>query len=501
MSGIFINSDAWNFWLDNQGNMTADAVRKDVEFYAAQGGVEGIFYNMNFQRSFYPTKVGTPIWKDCEILEDGSVTLRGEKLPPDVADEYRAMIAGGKELNEKVPDFMQIRYDHCKKIGVEMWHSMRMNDVHWTPLGQEFRPQHCDLWVERKDLLRAWYRHTQRSIWHDNAFDYGKQEVYDYHIAMVREYLLDYESDGIELDWLRACPVFKPGYDEINTPIFTQFMRDVRKAADEAAEKWGHRVRVAARVPTYVNEAMGMGMNVAAWCREGLIDILSPGPIHHQTEQDTQVQLWRLIAPEPVILAPCVNCTAMSAPGWSIESVNESDFGFVSNFYQQGADTIYVYNHFQGHGRRYPQIHDFFRLAGDRAAVAKEHRRHILTKHLPAGEGVFERSCYPCAVWAKCCNGGIKINCGEGTEGRSARIILGTTREVDVDVLLNTVKCELLPADTPLPSVMPKKSAYYVQAKVPAGILHDGWNDVELFNNGEKDINENEFVWLEVEIF
>ena len=104
MSGIFINSDAWNFWLDNQGNMTADAVRKDVEFYAAQGGVEGIFYNMNFQRSFYPTKVGTPIWKDCEILEDGSVTLRGEKLPPDVADEYRAMIAGGKELNEKVPE-------------------------------------------------------------------------------------------------------------------------------------------------------------------------------------------------------------------------------------------------------------------------------------------------------------------------------------------------------------------------------------------------------------
>ena len=77
----FVNSDAWNFWCNekiatlNRDELKA-AVEKDVDFYA-RPGVEAVFYNMNFQRSFYPTKVGTPYWKDCAIGPDGKLTLRG----------------------------------------------------------------------------------------------------------------------------------------------------------------------------------------------------------------------------------------------------------------------------------------------------------------------------------------------------------------------------------------------------------------------------------------
>ena len=45
MSGVFINSDAWNFWTDSKCIETdpAKAIRDDVDFYADSGGVEAVF--------------------------------------------------------------------------------------------------------------------------------------------------------------------------------------------------------------------------------------------------------------------------------------------------------------------------------------------------------------------------------------------------------------------------------------------------------------------------
>lgn len=182
MSGIFINVDAQTFW-HNSGNMNREGVIRDVDFYTKNGGVEAVFYNMNFQRAFFPSKVFTPIWKDCELDENGDLLLRGKKTD----NGFKPLVFNCKKLIECCPDFMKLRYDRCHENGAEMWHSMRMNDTHHTVIGQEHLPQHGDLWQERKDLLRAWYRHFWRQDWHDNAFDYGKREVYDYHLAFVRE--------------------------------------------------------------------------------------------------------------------------------------------------------------------------------------------------------------------------------------------------------------------------------------------------------------------------
>lgn len=505
MSGIFINSDAWNFWLSPTEMMNADGIRADVDFYTDRGGVEAIFYNMNFQRSFYDTRVGTPIWKDCEVLDDGTLLMRGK--PVDAANDaavYAGMIRNVLELHKNCPDFMAERYRYCREKGVEMWHSMRMNDVHHTPLGKEHRPQHCDLWLDRKDLIRAWYRHTWRGEWIDNALDYGNPEVYAYHLAMAEEYLMDFESDGIELDWLRCAPVFKPGFDEMNAPILTRFMQDVRRIADKAEQKWGHRIRIAVRVPGVVTEAMGMGMDVHTWVKENLIDVLIPGPRDTSTEQGYNIGLWRIIAPEPVIIAPCIDYDMSSNPlSWGQVFCNETDCGFASNFYEQGADTIYLYNHFPRHLKDHADMQEFFAIAADPEKVAAHRRRHVLTRHAHNGEGQFPVLCYPHQIWSNCCNGGVKINAGQNTQGRRARIVVGATVPLDIDVLLNTELCRMLPEDTPLPGYMPWKTGvktYFVQAEIPAGVLHDGWNVVEFFHKGNFTIHAHELIWTEIAI-
>ena len=505
----FVNSDAWNFWCNekiatlNRDELKA-AVEKDVDFYA-RPGVEAVFYNMNFQRSFYPTKVGTPYWKDCAIGPDGKLTLRGKPISEVAGEEspestYRKMFLSSKNMQEKFPEFMTYRYEYCHQKGLEMWHSMRMNDIHHATIGMEFRPQHGDLWLDHKECVRAWYRHTWRSEWNDNALDYGQKKVYDYHLAMAREYLMDYPNDGLEFDWLRSAPVFKPGFDEMNMPRLTDFVRQVKKYALEAEKKWGHKIRLAHRVPARVRDAYGLGMDISTWAKEGLVDVLIPGGVPGtSTEGDIDIAIYRALAPKPVVIAPELNCSIGTRPGWGVRFDRAIDSGFASGFYQAGADGIYFYNHFPYHDKDFPWVKDFFAEAADRAKVASLPRRHVYTWHQRTGEGRFEEENMPHAIWPQCCNGGVKINCGEKVTGRAARVVFGTTKPFSTDVLVNTVKC-VAPAKAEPVNVPRRKKTetFYYTSEIPSGTLHDGVNVVEFFNTSDFTLEPGQLIWLEV---
>lgn len=313
---------------------------------------------------------------------------------------------------------------------------------------------------------------------------------------------MEYESDGIELDWHRSMPIFKPGCDEMNTPVFTQFMRDVRTIAGEAAAKWGHRVRVAALVPYRVDDAVGMGMDVQTWCREKLADVIIPCEHHHSTNAEYQIRIWRMIVPEDVILAPCIDCSVYcNRGGYGLEMTEGTDCGFASAFYEMGADTLYLYNHFPTTQPEFPRMREFFGYAGDRAAVAEKERRQIAVRHEPVGEGTWRMPpMHPNEIWQESCDGATKINAGENVAGREAVVVLGFDRPVEVDVLVNTEKCALLPADTPLTDKYPAKIPFWIQAKIPEGVLHDGWNEVELFNRMRQSIFGKEIAWMEIRL-
>ncbi len=498
-NGIFINSDAWNFWETDPGNMSRQGIMDDVDFYAKKG-VAAVFYNLNFQRVFFPSESCTPIWKDCALAENGDLLLRGVKT----SDYYKPHVLNCKLLWERLPDWMQFRYDYCHEKGIEMWHSMRMNDVHYTAAGGEHRPQHCDLWQERKDLLRAWYRHGWRNCWTDNAFDYGQPEVYEYHLQMAREYLLNWESDGIELDFMRAMPIFKPGSDEANKEILTQFLREIRNLTKEAEAKFGHPLRIAVRVPYRPVDAFGAGMDIPAWFREKLTDVIIPSPDGLCTEVPQDIEVWRALTPADVILAPCIDYNINSVYDHQLLMNNYSDNGTASSYYQMGADTVYLYNHFpRGVREGYTDMTDFFGYGNDRNETAKRKRRHIYTRHQTAGEGrIDEIISYPRAIPPHTACGSIKVNAGEQTAGRKARVVFGLRRPgLNVDVLLNTVQCPKTPG-APEGLTMPISTrgdqTRYYSAEIPAGVLHDGWNAVEFFNSGDTDISEWDFTWLEI---
>jgi len=495
MNGIFINVDSQTFWHDSR-NMDRDGVIRDVDFYTKNGGVEAVFYNMNFQRAYFDSKVFTPLWKDCEVRGD-DFYFRGGKCKFSNQDQMQNLLL----MRRNCPDFMQVRYDRCHENGAEMWNSMRMNDVHWSQLGSEHNPQHSDLWRARKDLLRAWYRHTWRGIWTDGCFDYAQKEVYDYHLAFARELMMEFRSDGIELDFLRAAPIFKPGFDEINAHILTQFIRDVRKVCDEAAAKWGHRMRIAVRVPSGVEDTLMLGMDVTRWCEEKLIDVLIAGPNSVASEIDPQLAIWKQILPPDVIFAPGIDYLAMSRRDQYVTFSESTDCGFASALYQLGADTLYFYNHFPTTQPEFPQMSEFFGYAADRRTVARKERRQLVTRHESVREGPLSfPPMHPEEIWVKSGNGSTKVNAGENVAGRESVVVIGFDREVEADVFVNTEKCELIPGK-PQTDKYPAKIPFWIQARIPAGVLHDGWNAVELFNQSEtQSIFGREIAWMEIRI-
>ncbi|MBO5958511.1 MAG: hypothetical protein J6Q65_00160, partial [Lentisphaeria bacterium] len=388
-----------------------------------------------------------------------------------------------------------------------------------STLCEEFRPQHSDLWLDHKEMLRAWYRHTWRGYWIDNGFDYGRRDVYQYHLNMVREYLLDYEADGIELDWMRAMPIFKPGYDETNMGIMTQFMRDVKAAALEAEKKFGHRIRIAARVPYQPQEAYALGMDVNTWAVEGLIDVLIPSPNGLCMEQDAQLKLWRVIVPKPVILAPCIDYVVVSnRENFARQAFrSEIDYAMASSYYEQGADTIYFYNHFPRHERdTEPRIREIFPTVADREKVSSMPRRHVITAHESCVEGIRNAPCFPPKIWEKCCDGGARIHAGEKTSGRSGVILIGSSVPLNINVLLNTEYCKPV-TDFELPENFrpggngTKNGEFWVVSgnvpeifwtcvEIPQLALHDGRNNVEIYNHDAHIIESGEILWMELNL-
>ena len=68
-------------------------------------------------------------------------------------------------------------------------------------------------------------------------WDYAKQEVRDFVLALLSEAFLDYDVDGVELDFMRSEFLFAKSDTVEGTKAFNGFMRALRDVADQAEQK------------------------------------------------------------------------------------------------------------------------------------------------------------------------------------------------------------------------------------------------------------------------
>ena len=73
------------------------------------------------------------------------------------------------------------------------------------------------------------------------------------------------------------CPYyFEDDEAERNAPIMTDFLRDVRRLADETAAARGRPLEIGARILPTREGNLAQGLDVAAWIQDGLLDFVAP---------------------------------------------------------------------------------------------------------------------------------------------------------------------------------------------------------------------------------
>ena len=118
-----------------------------------------------------------------------------------------AVIADGREL-------MQIYIDSCRRHGIAAIASMRMNDAHTSDEAREWqvrsrrKKSRPDLLIGSPTPTRAGGADRWNFCW---QWDYEQEEVRDRFLGLVDETLERYDFDGVELDWMRGPPYFRPG--------------------------------------------------------------------------------------------------------------------------------------------------------------------------------------------------------------------------------------------------------------------------------------------------
>jgi len=370
----------------------------------------------------------------------------------------------------------KVWFERCRQQNIEPWLSVRMNDNHGR--------------IEDYYWLRSLFLYEAKA----NGWLIGKTEAdkdrkelqggfnhYDYAVPQVRQKMLDYfaeqldmyDVDGLELDFSREWVCF----DYVNCPdkveIMNDFIRETKKVVSAAEGKWGHKIKIIARLPMDMEQCLMYGFDVRTWDKEQLVDHICITTRYESCCNDMEIDKWKDALPHTEMSAGMeVNCLARNhaygigvydplqrtvRPKGSVDTIN----GMAAAYACQGADAIYLYNYYVN-----PYCESVEHIAGKKDAILGKsltlnlirrigssdtvfstRRRYIIMYQDYAPYG-FERYCpLPVSVAA----GGsttLSLPVGYVPEEDKAHFVIGMSKGTpeDAEILVNGKPCATLAA-------------------------------------------------------
>ncbi|MEW6358364.1 MAG: hypothetical protein AB1696_18670 [Planctomycetota bacterium] len=241
--------------------------------------------------------LGTKVNYPSKVVE-----LCGEGATPEVLSQVREgdrrLTALLQKLRADGVDTLQCVAQGCHEAGILCYVTIRANPVY--PLKAQGWPDgsmagfyNAKFWWDHPE-----FRIVQKSGKEHPALSYAFPEVREWKLAILRE-ALQRDIDGIDIDFLRHPPVL--GYEaplvqgfqakfsadpktlpdddarwlQYRCDVMSDFMREVRRAVNEAAESKGRPLGISVRIDHRYFRAWGL--DIEAWMKERLIDILVVG--------------------------------------------------------------------------------------------------------------------------------------------------------------------------------------------------------------------------------
>ena len=354
---VLYNSDGSNiFW---RKKFSRDDVYSSVD-ETADAGVTTLLFNPNpCQNVVYPGTAAAMFSYDFPRTP-GFIPTERDSMYRHFSDNLRSLLKDSLDPVGMIVDRGRLR-------GMEAFLTVRMNELHdvdrpGSPLLGEFWKAHTE------------YRVGGYEGWGAFALNYAEPAVREYYFALLRELCERYPIDGLELDFMRF-PYYFPR-DTANTAsyaeIMTHFVERVRNMTAETGGRRGMPILLAARVPSSLKACAYVGLDPAAWCRRGLLDLLTVAPFL-STEPDMPLGEFR-IACGDVPIYGCFEYTCGERM-MTVEEIRAAS----ALFYAGGADGIYSFNYFCAREGGQEPAFSVFHDIGDPAALRRMDKVYTLS--------------------------------------------------------------------------------------------------------------------------
>ena len=297
--------------------------KKGLENYIdeiVRGHVTHFVMNLNSQRANFPSKTFEPLWKSLDEPER------------DHLDYIRAM----KALYESGVDPYKVWIDRCRVKGIHPWISIRMNDLHRWDVAKS------------PNISTFWHEHPEYRLrpegW-DNGLDYTLEPVRKRMLDFITEVLDRYDPEGLELDLMRFRRYLPIGREKECAPIFTAYMREIRKVANAAAAKRGHTITLSVRLSSKPSESRKLGMEADVWAKEGIVDVIVPTSPWESIDFDIPLAEWRTWTGDQVPIVPSAD-EGITENGKRRIATFEEYRRWARIMHERGAKGLYLFNFF-----------------------------------------------------------------------------------------------------------------------------------------------------------
>ena len=251
-------------------------------------------------------------------------------------------------------DILDVCVEETHRRGLEAFYTHRINAADnevgkyaWTPT-KKAHPEWLINWNPDPNGPPE-----RNSPWEPMGFwDFSVPEVREHKVRVLRDVLERRNFDGVEINYARNPACLPPGHQWEHRHHLTEFMRAVRKMAQEIAVARGRPLLVGARVPENLIGCHFDGLDVETWAREGLVDILSPG----SRSLDVDITAFRRITVgTPIKIFPC-NSWEHTTDGYT-NVPTRVWYGMVANWWHDQPDGVHTFNlNYQGQDWKIYQV-------------------------------------------------------------------------------------------------------------------------------------------------
>ena len=213
-------------------------------------------------------KAGEPLTNTVTALHNGNPAARN------AASDFFAL---GTDALDMASEF-------CRSNNLEIFVSIRVNDQHdcsssvekgYNALFPPFKKDHPEFLMGDIDRSKNTKLFRNNMSW--SCVDFTHREVREKMKSFVREFMDNYDVDGIEYDFNRHLILFKSVAEggvasEGELALMTELMRDLRAITEEAGKRRGKPILVFMRAPDSVGFDRACGIDLERWFKEKLVD-------------------------------------------------------------------------------------------------------------------------------------------------------------------------------------------------------------------------------------